>query len=123
MKTHKFYNIIFSIVMSTLLFSSLASCSEGCSNEDPRARITNNGTDKASVQIKTSNGNTENINGIEKGQSSVWASYAAGNIEFTVAIQGVPDDQVIKVDMVNCWEYNIVIDAQNKITSTPQQRE
>ena len=39
------------ILISILAISLFTSCSGECENEDPTARIVNNGTDKASVQI------------------------------------------------------------------------
>jgi len=116
-----------SIFKNILLFTCIAglglqSCSESCDNEDPRAKIVNNGTDKASVQIKTSGGNTENINNIESGQTSDWRSFAAGNTEFTVAIQGM-NDTVVTVNMLQCYEYSIDINAQNRVSSTAVERD
>lgn len=101
---------------------SLSGCSDACDNEDPRARIVNNGTAKASVQIKTSGGSTENINNIEVGQSSEWRTFAAGNTEFTVAVQG-EDDTLVVVNMQKCYEYSIQIGAQNQVTSSATERE
>ena len=49
-----------------LLTLSFVGCKK-CKNEDPRARIVNNGTDKVSVQIMTTGGNTVNINNIMPG--------------------------------------------------------
>ena len=46
------------LVLAGLLAITFNSCKKSV-NEDPRARIINNGTQKASVQIKTSNGNSE----------------------------------------------------------------
>ncbi len=108
-----------SIIISLLI----SACNQPCENEDPRARIVNNGTDKASVQIKTSGGSTENINNIESGQVSAWSSFASGNTEFTVAVQGMPGDTMITVTMVDCWEYEIIIDATNQVSSSPVERD
>lgn len=107
---------------SMLGILTLGSCTERCDNDDPRARIVNNGTAKASVQIQTSGGNTENINNVEAGQMSDWRSFAAGSTEFTVAIQG-ENDTVVAVNMLNCYEYSIVIDGQNNVSSTATERE
>ncbi len=114
---------IFYAFILCLAIGALSACSDHCKNERPRAKITNNGTDKASVQIKTSGGNTENINNIESGQVSDWRSYAAGATEFTVAIKNVSPDTMISVYMLECWEYDIQIDSLNRISSTPLERE
>ncbi len=112
------------LFLSSLVICILtASCNKPCKNEQPRARIVNNGTDKASVQIKTSGGSTENINNIESGQVSAWSSFASGNTEFTVAVQGMPNDTMIPVVMVDCWEYEIIIDAANQVSSLPAERD
>lgn len=102
---------------------NILACSRSCDNEDPRARIVNNGTAKASVQIKTLGGNTENINNIEPGYSSgTWRSFAAGTTEFTVAIQG-ENDTVVAVNMLKCYEYSIDINGQNQVVSTAVERD
>jgi hypothetical protein len=102
---------------------NMMACSESCDNEDPRARIINNGTAKASVQIWTTGGNTENINNIEPGYSSgTWRSFAPGLTNFTVAIQG-ENDTVITVDMLKCYEYSIDINGQNQVVSTAVERD
>jgi hypothetical protein len=117
-----FSTIKFLMLIATIGLFTFSSCSESCDNEDPRARIVNNGTAKASVQIKTSGGNTENINNIESGQISDWRSFAAGNTEFTLAIQG-EDDTLVVVHMLNCYEYSINIDGQNNVSSSAAERE
>ena len=55
MKTTKFLMVI---MLAGLFTLTMNSCKK-CKNEDPRARVVNNGTKVASVQIKTSEGNTE----------------------------------------------------------------
>ena len=115
-------SILYAFILC-LTIGGLSACSDRCKNEQPRAKITNNGTAKASVQIKTSGGNTENINNIESGQVSDWRSYAAGATEFTVAIQNVSPDTMISVYMLECWEYDIQIDALNRVSSTPLERD
>ncbi|WP_298550348.1 hypothetical protein [uncultured Algibacter sp.] len=115
--------LLIPVLVLIMTFSSITSCSSGCDNSRPRAKITNNGTDKASVQIKTSNGNTENINNIETGTVSDWVYYDAGQIEYTVEIQGEANPIEINVNMSTCFEYNIIIDDQNNVTSVPTERE
>jgi len=111
------------LFIGVLLIAAFFGCSDDCDNAVPRARINNNGTGKASVQIQTSGGNTENINNIEVGQTSAWSSYAPGQTQYTVAIQGVAGDTTMVVEMQNCWEYDIVINSTNHISSTPRERE
>jgi hypothetical protein len=92
-----------------------------CRNESPRARIVNNGTDKVGVQIQTTGGNTVNINNILSGTSSEYASYAPGLVQFTIAFQ-VANDTSFSVMMDECWEYEIVVDANDNVSSVPTDR-
>jgi hypothetical protein len=116
MKITKF----FLMVLIAGLFSITLSGCKKCKGEDPTARIINNGTQKASVQIKTSGGSTVNINNVDPGTSSPYSSYAAGQVTFTIKVNTV--DYVKTVDLSNCYEYDIAIDANNNITSTPIDR-
>lgn len=111
---------ISAIYLIVIVVLNFASCSN-CKNEEPRARIVNNGTDKASVQIWTTGGNTENINNIETGQTSDWRSFAAGETNFTVSVQG-EDDTVLVVNMFNCFQYDINISVQNTVTAWSEDR-
>lgn len=117
--TLKPFKTVSSLLVVCLLVVALSSCKK-CKNEDPRARITNNGTKVASVQIKTSNGNTENINNVDAGTSSDYKSYAPGEITFTITVDKI--NYVKAVQMTQCYEYNIAIDANNTITTTPTDR-
>jgi hypothetical protein len=108
----------------TIVLLSIMTISFGCKkckNEDPRARVINNGTTDVSVQIKTSGGNTENINNIKPGTSSDFRSYAAGTVTFTISISN-NSNFVKTVEMEECFEYDIAIDASNNIVSTPTDR-
>ncbi|PKP18416.1 MAG: hypothetical protein CVU06_12190 [Bacteroidetes bacterium HGW-Bacteroidetes-22] len=111
---------ILSALLFVLILSLSFSCSDNCSNEAPRARILNNGTNKASVQIKTTGGNTININNIDPGTASSYQSYAAGLVTFTITVSDV--DYVKVVAVSNCFEYDIAIDANNNITVLPIDR-
>lgn len=107
------------LILAGLFAVTINSCKK-CSGEDPRARITNNGTQKASVQIKTSGGNTVNINNVDQGTSSPYNTYAAGQTTFTIKVNNI--DYVKTFDMSKCYEYDIAIDVNNNITSTPNDR-
>ncbi len=116
MKISKFF---FVILFASLVILTMNSCKK-CKDEEPSARIINNGTQKASVQIKTSGGNTVNINNVDPNTSSPYSSYAAGQITFTIIVNS--NNYVKIVDMTNCFYYDIAIDANNNITSTPINR-
>ena len=94
---------------------SFSSCKK-CKGEDPSAKIINNGTKKASVQIKTSGGNTVNINNVDPGTSSPSSTYAPGEVVFTITVDNV--NYVDTVAMSQCFDYTIAIDGNNVITST-----
>ncbi len=112
------YVLMFAIVG---LFAIALNGCKNCSGEDPRAKIINNGTEKASVQIKTSGGNTVNINNVDPGTTSAYSSYAAGQVTFTITVKSIPFVKV--VDMSQCYDYDIAIDANNNITVTSINRE
>jgi len=101
-------------LLTSLFALGASSCSKKCKGEDPRARITNNGTQKASVQVKTSGGNTININNVDPGTSSDYASYAPGQVTFTITVSNV--NYVKTTDISTCFQYDILIDRANVIT-------
>jgi len=101
------------ILLAGLFAITLNSCKKA--NEEPRARITNNGSQKASVQIKTSNGNTVNINNVDPGTSSAYSGYAAGQVTFTITVNN--SNYVKILDVANNYDYDITIDANNNIAS------
>ena len=109
--------ILFTVLALAL---SISGCKK-CRKEDPRARILNSGNDKVSVQIMTTGGNTVNLNNIQGGQSSDFVSYAPGEVVFTIAFQSNPD-VVLNVVMEECWEYEIVINPNNTVSSLPTDR-
>ncbi|UKN01036.1 hypothetical protein K6119_15000 [Paracrocinitomix mangrovi] len=99
---------------------TFTSCKK-CKNEDPISRIVNNGTESTSVQIQTSGGNTVNINNILPGETSEDKTFAPGVVDFTISI-GNNNPVVLSVTMEQCWEYEIVIDANNEVSSVPTDR-
>ena len=101
------------LLLAGVLTLSATSCKK-CNDEDPRARVTNNGTQKASVQVKTSGGSTVNINNVDPGASSDYANYAAGTTTFTLKVNNV--DYVKSFDASKCHEYTVAIDRNNVIT-------
>ncbi|CAM1364951.1 conserved exported protein of unknown function [Tenacibaculum soleae] len=112
----KLFKRVISALLSLILIVVLNSCS-GCDNQDPSAEVVNNGTEDVSVQIKTSGGNTENINKIEPGTTSQSVSYASGDVEFTIVLKS--GAEVVKtVSMKFCRSYKISIDENNTVTTT-----
>lgn len=110
--------LVFSACIGLALLS-LNSCKR-CKGEDPNAKITNRGSIKASVQIKTSGGNTVNINNVDPGTSSPSSSFAPGEVVFTITVDN--KNYVDTVLMQDCFEYDIAIDGNNIITTTASDR-
>jgi hypothetical protein len=79
------------IFISLCVCLSLISC-DSCDGENPSVQLINNGTGKADIQIKTSDGNTENINNVEPGTSSERRTFANYCNDYTVTIN--PDNSV-----------------------------
>lgn len=107
--------LLLTIVIFGLLSLTINSCKK-CKGADPQARIINNGSNKASVQIKTTGGNTVNINNVVPNTSSTYSSYAAGQVTFTITVNNT--NYIKTVDMSQCYNYDIAIDSNNNITST-----
>ncbi|RYM34198.1 hypothetical protein ERX46_09580 [Brumimicrobium glaciale] len=112
MKTSK---SVLTLLFTVLFMLTISSCKK-CKNENPSARIINNGTEKVSVQIKTSGGNTVNINNVQANTSSKYESYAPGNVTFTIAVDN-NGNFVEKVHMDDCYDYDIAIDKDNNIST------
>lgn len=112
----KLFNL--AILILVIAFATM-SCKK-CKKENPRARVTNHGTTDVSVQIKTSGGNTTNINNVAPHTSTEYVSYAPGEITFTITVNKV--DYTKAVSMAQCYEYDIIIDGQNNISSVPKDR-
>ncbi|HSI89583.1 MAG TPA: hypothetical protein VK927_00635 [Adhaeribacter sp.] len=107
------------IAVFGLFLIAFSSCKK-CNDENPRARVINNGSVPVSVQIKTSGGNTENINNVDPATSSDFRNYAPGQVTFTIVVD--KDEYIKAVAMEECFEYDIVIDAANNVVSIPTDR-
>ena len=108
------------LLMLAVSLVGFTSCKK-CKGEDPTARVVNNGSQGVSVHIATSGGNTININNIDPGQSSNFESYAAGTVTFTITVGngGTSVDYTSTVPMEECFQYDIILDANNVITTAP----
>ncbi|MBK8943641.1 MAG: hypothetical protein IPM32_00075 [Ignavibacteriae bacterium] len=98
----------------------------GCSNcdgENPTVKLVNNGSGKADIQIKTSGGNTENINNVLVGTVSSKRSFDEGNIEFTINIQGVNEPIVYNLKVSSCRDYIVTINADNSVEGSSSERD
>lgn len=110
--------LTFLFFTSFLLFTN---CSE-CDNENPRARITNMGTDDVSILINTPSGDTENIENLESGKSSKFKSYAIGDITYTIAT-GNNQEAVETLSIDFCMDYEVIVNEDNSITTITSFRE
>lgn len=108
MKNTKFALII--LIIGLLSFT-MNSCKK-CNGEDPRIKIINNTTEKVSVQIKTTGGNTVNINNVEPNTSSEYTSVAPGKVTYTES----DNDREMIFDMIECTDYDITI-RENSTTT------
>lgn len=115
----KVFNSLLTMAVAVLFTAGMSSCDK-CDNENPRAKVINHGSTDASVQIKTSNGNTENINNVMTHTSSDARSYAKGLVTFTITLGKT--ELVETVQMDSCHEYDIVIDADNNINTVIRDR-
>lgn len=95
-------------------------CNKDCDGENPRARIINNGTAKADVQVQTTGGNTININNVLPSTSSSYSGFAAGTSTFTINVG--KETKVTTLSMETCFDYDINIDTANNIITTPIKR-
>jgi len=111
------------LLLVLIIFVVFSGCDSGCDKEKPSVVLVNNGTEKADIQIKTSGGNTENINNIQPGSSSEKRTFAPGVIEFTITNQGVqiPIEYVLKTSYCNA--YTVTINEDNTVTGSGRKLE
>jgi hypothetical protein len=95
-------------LLSTGLVVSLFACSTD-PEDPPRFRIRNDRSTKASVQIKTSGGNTININDVQPGQMTGYQDAAAGQIEATASVQGESVSPKVVFNAQTNGNYTVVI--------------
>ena len=75
-------------MMRYLIVVALAVILQACSEDkDPEIRVRNDRGTKANVQLKTSGGNTININDIASGQTTDYQSVAEGKVDASASIQ------------------------------------
>ena len=101
----------------------ITACNDGCEKGDPSVVLVNNATEKGDIQIKTSGGNTVNVNNIQPGSSSEKRTFAPGDIEFTVTIQGAQDPIEYLLKASYCTEYTVTINDDNTVTGSGRKLE
>lgn len=117
---NKMKKLLFVLCIGFVLFSA---CSDDCDKENPTVVLINNSLTKADIQIKTSGGNTENVNNIQTGTSSLKRSFAPGEIKFTITIQGVQDPVEYVLATSYCTEYTITINEDNTVAGSGKKLE
>ncbi|OGJ89852.1 MAG: hypothetical protein A2487_19240 [Candidatus Raymondbacteria bacterium RifOxyC12_full_50_8] len=108
------------LILAAGVFALFLRCAS-CKDEPPRVMLINNGTDRADIQIKTSGGNTENVNGIEVGQSSLWRTFDPGDIKFTIAIHGEDSTFAYTLHAETCMEYKVTVTPANQVTASGEE--
>ena len=81
-----------SIIAGIILAGMLLGCSTDPEDVPPKFRVHNERSTNASLQVKTSGGNTININNVQSGQTTEYQEVAEGIVQVTVTIQGETGD-------------------------------
>ncbi|NNC70278.1 MAG: hypothetical protein HKN90_05570 [Flavobacteriaceae bacterium] len=85
-----------------------------CSSQNPKARITNNGSDDVDLEIFDESGTLLGAAyDVEPGTVSSWKSFSAGVIEFKIST--AISVKSIVIDMGTCTGYDVTIDANNHL--------
>lgn len=90
-----------------------------CLNQDPQARITNNGTITITLQIASIDGTIlHNVGNIMPGNSSGFLTFAPDDIIFNVSknTTGIQDDKVI-FTMDQCMSFDMELGVDNYLVS------
>lgn len=96
--------------------ASAVAPNQACSNQDPKSKLTNNGTVAFTFQILDSNNNLIELLEVAPGVTSAWISFSEGDTVFNLASNttGVSDDKVF-INMTNCSEVEIIVNSVNQI--------
>jgi len=108
--------LLFALSLVTLLATS---CKK-CNNDDPTARIINNGSGSADVQIKAADGNLVQISDLTSGSISSTKEYVPGTATVKYAIGG--EDKTESISLETCTDYDITINSENKLVIFSQEK-
>lgn len=87
-----------------------------CNNQDPKARITNNGTEDVDLQIYDVAGNLiAQEDDVEPGEQSDWINFSCGETTFLVSNGG--SDKLITIEMGTCMMYDMEVGSNNQLVS------
>jgi hypothetical protein len=110
-------NKILMFVPVFLFCGLLIECSNPSSTpKQPEFRVYNEHSGKSNIQIKTTGGNTININGIDSGYVSAYQSAAEGQIDVTANSQGDTTTATAIFNAMNNNIYTIQIVNTNPVT-------
>lgn len=89
----------------------------GCSDPDvaPSFRLRNGTPNKASVQVKTTGGNTININ-VDPGVTSPYQESSVGRIDITASVQGDTGSIVGTFNAFKNEKYTVNINVPSSVT-------
>jgi hypothetical protein len=97
------------IISSVLIILSSIGCSNTEPTKEPQFRVANDHSGKANVQIKTTGGNTININDVDSAYRSPYQSAAQGLISVTANAQGDTTTAIISFNAMNGETYTVKI--------------
>jgi len=94
------------------LFDSL-----DCTDQDPKARLTNNGTMSFDLEIHSMDGMLLYLeHNILPGSITSWNSFPSGEIQFSIENSNIQDEKVVYT-MNTCMEFDMEIGSNNMLTS------
>jgi len=95
--------------------NSVASDSS-CTNQDPKARITNNGTTNVDLEIYNVNGDLVGHEySVEPGHHSDWIEFSCGETTFLVSTGSA--DKLVVINMGTCMMYDMEVGSNNQLVS------
>ncbi|MBT8393757.1 MAG: hypothetical protein HKO81_04835 [Flavobacteriaceae bacterium] len=87
-----------------------------CNNQDPKARIINNGSLEVNLEIFDASGNIiASEYNVEPGDHTDWIDFSCGEISFLVN-NGISDKLVV-IEMGTCMMYDMEIGNNNQLVS------
>ncbi len=87
-----------------------------CDGQDPKARITNNGTVDVDLEIYDVDGNLiASEYGVEPGHHSDWEDFSSGEISFLVSNGSA--DKLVVIEMSTCMKFDMEIGSNNQLVS------
>ena len=87
-----------------------------CINQDPKARITNNGTKEVDLYIYDADGNLiAQENELEPGEQSEWIIFTCGETTFLLSTES--SDKMVVIDMGTCMIYDMEIGSNDQLVT------